>query len=101
MAVSPILVRPLTNPSRRGQFSNVTGIFDDKHTGMATGTLTLETITQEERNGDWRRPRDANPRRAARGPCCWAQDYRAGIASFGATSLKWTPVGSAASASRP
>ncbi len=65
MAVSPILVRPLTNPSRRGQFSNVTGIFDDKHTGMATGTLTLETITQEERNGDWRRPRDANPRRAA------------------------------------
>jgi hypothetical protein len=34
MAVSPILVRPLANPSRRGQFSNVTGVFDDKHTRM-------------------------------------------------------------------
>jgi hypothetical protein len=36
MAVSPILVRPLANPSRRGQFSNVTGLFDEKHTGMGS-----------------------------------------------------------------
>jgi hypothetical protein len=34
MAVSPILVRPLANPSRRGQLSNVTGTFDDEHIGM-------------------------------------------------------------------
>ena len=36
-----------------------------------------------------------------RWPILLAQDSRAGMAAFGATSLKWTPVGSAASASRP
>ena len=58
--------------------------------------------------GDWRRPRGANPRRGAAAypagsglPLLLAQDSRAGMAAFGATSLKWTPVGSAASASRP
>jgi hypothetical protein len=36
-----------------------------------------------------------------RWPVQLPHDSRAGMAAFGATSLKWTPVGSAASASRP
>jgi hypothetical protein len=85
MAVSPILVRPLTNPGRRGQFSNVTGIFDDKHTSVGwrcriagtgcgawcrpglrrpcrTRRFSLSRRPQRRRRG-WRRsqPRDGTP----------------------------------------
>jgi hypothetical protein len=100
MPVSPILVRPPANPGRRGQFSNAARASGGKHTGVRGRYRISGAHRAAVTAGIGGAPAAPIPA-VVRWPIRPAQDSRAGLAAFGAISLKWTPVGSAASASRP